>query len=226
MGNPVMSNPVLVIGNKNYSSWSLRPWILLATNGVAFDEVRVPLYQQGSKAAIQAHAPAGRMPYGKVPILHDGATTVWDSLAICEYAAERWPSMRGWPADAAQRARARSISAEMHSGFATLRGEMPMNCRRKRAPVTQGTQLQAEIDRVIEIWTSCRDAARSGTFLFGAFGIADAMYAPVVLRFTLYQVSLPSVAQAYVDAVLALPSMQEWIAEALEEADVLTQFER
>lgn len=221
-----MGNPVLVIGNKNYSSWSLRPWILLATNGIAFDEECVPLYQQGSKVAIQAHAPRGRTPYGKVPILHDGATTVWDSLAICEYAAERWPSIHGWPADVAPRAHARSISAEMHSGFTTLRGEMPMNCRRKRAPVTQGAQLQAEIDRVIEIWSSCREAARSGSFLFGAFGIADAMYAPVVLRFTLYQVALPAVAQAYVDAMLALPSMQKWIAGALEEPDVLTQFER
>ena len=152
-----MGNPVLVIGNKNYSSWSLRPWLLLKVNGIAFDEVRVPLYQQDSKVAIQAHAPAGRAPYGKVPILHDGATTVWDSLAICEYAAERWPSVHGWPADAARRAHARAISAEMHSGFATLRSEMPMNCRRTHAPVTRGPQLQAEIDRVVDIWTSCRD---------------------------------------------------------------------
>lgn len=220
-----MGNPVLVIGNKNYSSWSLRPWVLLETNGIAFDEVCVPLYQQGSKVAIQAHAPAGRTPYGKVPILRDGATIVWDSLAICEYAAERWPSVHGWPADLALRAHARSISAEMHAGFATLRSEMPMNCRRKHAPVTHGAQLQAEIDRVTEIWTSCRRAA-SGPFLFGAFGIADAMYAPVVLRFTIYQVSLPAVAQAYVDAMLALPSLQKWIAGALEEPDVLAQFER
>jgi glutathione S-transferase len=220
-----MGNPVLVIGNKNYSSWSLRPWILLSTHGIAFDEVCVPLYQQGSKVAIQAHAPAGRTPYGKVPILRDGATTVWDSLAICEYAAERWPSIHGWPADITRRAHARAISAEMHAGFATLRSEMPMNCRRERAPVTQGAQLQGEIDRVTEIWTSCRKAA-SGSFLFGAFGIADAMYAPVVLRFTIYQVSLPAVAQAYVDTMLALPSMQKWIEGALDEPDVLTQFER
>ena len=123
-----MDKPVLVIGNKNYSSWSLRPWLLLKVNDVAFDEVRVALYQQGSKVAIQSHAPAGGAPYGKVPILRDGATTVWDSLAICEYAAERWPSIRGWPVDLAQRAHARAISAEMHSGFATLRSEMPMNC--------------------------------------------------------------------------------------------------
>ncbi len=221
-----MDTPVLVIGNKNYSSWSLRPWLLLKTNDIAFDEMRVPLYQQGSKVAIQSHAPAGRAPYGKVPILRDGAITVWDSLAICEYASERWPSMRGWPAELAHRAHARAISAEMHSGFATLRNEMPMNCRRKHAPVTQGPQLRTEIDRVLEIWTGCRAAATSGPFLFGAFGIADAMYAPVVLRFSLYQVALPETARAYADAMLALPSLQEWLADARNETEVLPQFER
>lgn len=221
-----MDKPVLVIGNKNYSSWSLRPWLLLKANDIAFDEVCVPLYQQDSKVAIQSHTPAGRAPYGKVPILRDGGTTVWDSLAICEYAAERWPSIRGWPADLAQRAHARAISAEMHSGFATLRSEMPMNCRRKHAPVTQGPQLQAEIDRVLEIWTSFRAAASSGPFLFGTFGIADAMYAPVVLRLTIYQVTLPAAARSYADAMLALPSLQQWLADARSETEVLAQFER
>jgi len=221
-----MRNPVLVIGNKNYSSWSLRPWLLLKANSIAFDEVRVPLYQQGSKVAIQAHAPAGRAQYGKVPILHDGATTVWDSLAICEYAAERWSSIHGWPADPVRRAHARAISAEMHSGFATLRSEMPMNCRRERAPVTQGPQVQAEIDRVVDIWTTCRATAQAGPFLFGEFGIADAMYAPVVLRLTIYQVQLPVIAQTYADTMLALPSMQEWLAGARNETEVLEKFER
>jgi glutathione S-transferase len=216
----------LLIGNKNYSSWSLRPWLLLKANSIAFDEVRVPLYQQASKVAIHAHAPAGRAPYGKVPILHDGATTVWDSLAICEYAAEHWPSIHGWPADPVRRAHARAISAEMHSGFATLRSEMPMNCRRTHAPVTQGPQLQAEIDRVIEIWTSCLATVQSGAFLFGTFGIADAMYAPVVLRLTIYQVPLPAVAQTYAATILALPSMQEWIDDARNETEVLEKFER
>lgn len=222
-----MGNPVLVIGNKNYSSWSLRPWLLLMTNGIAFDEVRVPLYQQGSKVAIQSHAPPGRAPYGKVPILQDGSTTVWDSLAICEYAAERWPQLRGWPTFPATRAVARAISAEMHSGFGTLRSEMPMNCRRPRGAVTQGPQLQAEIDRVLEIWTSCRASNPvGGPFLFGAFGIADAMYAPVVLRLSIYAVTLPPPAQAYVDAMLALPALKDWITQAREETEVLAQFER
>ena len=221
-----MDKPVLVIGNKNYSSWSLRPWLLLKVNDVAFDEVRVALYQQGSKVAIQSHAPAGGAHYGKVPILRDGATTVWDSLAICEYAAERWPSIRGWPLDLAQRAHARAISAEMHSGFATLRSEMPMNCRRKPAPVTRGPQLQAEIDRVVDIWTGCRAAASSGPFLFGTFGIADAMYAPVVLRLTLYRVTLPAAARSYADAMLTLPSLQQWLTDARGETEVLAQFER
>ena len=222
-----MSTPALIIGNKNYSSWSLRPWLLLKANGIAFDEVRVPLYQQASKAAIQSHTPAGRARYGKVPVLHDGSITVWDSLAICEYAAERWPAICGWPHDVALRARARSISAEMHAGFGTLRSEMPMNCRRPRAPITQGPQLQAEIDRVVEIWTNCRASSPpGGPFLFGTYGIADAMYAPVVLRLSIYAVAMPPSAQAYVDAMLALPALADWVAEARNETEVLAQFER
>ena len=222
-----MDNPVLVIGNKNYSSWSLRPWLLLKTCGIAFHEIRIQLYQQHSKAAIHLHAPAGRAPYGKVPILHDGDVWVWDSLAICEYVAERWPDKAGWPKDLATRARARAISAEMHSGFGTLRSEMPMNCRRARAPVTQAAALQSEIDRVVEIWTSRRaSVAANGPFLFGEFGIADAMYAPVALRFSIYAVALPPPAHAYAETVLALPAMREWIAQARTETEVLPQFER
>jgi glutathione S-transferase len=222
-----MANPALIIGNKNYSSWSLRPWLLMKAKGIAFDEVLVPLYQQDSKVAIQAHAPDGRARYGKVPILRDGATTVWDSLAICEYVAERWPHTQCWPHDLATRAHARSISAEMHSGFGTLRSEMPMNCRRRHAPIAQAGQLQAEIDRVVEIWTSCRASKPpGGPFLFGAFTIADAMYAPVVLRFATYAVALPAAAQAYADAMVALPPVGEWIAEACTETEVLEKFER
>jgi glutathione S-transferase len=222
-----MDNPVLVIGNKNYSSWSLRPWLLLKTNGIAFHEIRIQLYQQHSKVAIHSHAPAGRVPYGKVPILHDGDIQVWDSLAICEYVAERWPAVGCWPKDRAARARARAISAEMHAGFGTLRSEMPMNCRRDPAPVIQGAALQSEIDRVVEIWTNCRaSAGATGPFLFGEFGIADAMYAPVVLRFSIYAVALPPSAQAYADTILALPALREWIAHARTETEVLPQFER
>jgi glutathione S-transferase len=216
---------VLVIGNKNYSSWSLRPWLLMKVKDVAFDEARVALYQQHSKAAIEGHAPSGRARYSKVPILRDGAITVWDSLAICEYVADRWPDRGCWPDDLAARAHARAISAEMHAGFATLRGEMPMNCRRAPGVVPRGPELQSQIDRVVEIWTTCRNAARTNAFLFGDFCIADAMYAPVVLRFWSYAVELPPEAQAYADAILALPQLQAWIAQARSETDRLPQFE-
>ena len=222
-----MAHPVLVIGNKNYSSWSLRPWLLLSAKGVAFDEVRVPLYQQQSKAAIQAHAPAGRTQYGKVPILKDGDLVVWDSLAICEYVAERFPELRCWPSNPRDRARARSISAEMHSGFRELRTQMPMNCRRTPAPVPRGAELDADIARVIEIWTQAlADHAAPGPYLFGEFGIADAMYAPVVLRFTAYAVDLPTTARGYADAILALPALRAWIADARREPEVLEHFQK
>jgi glutathione S-transferase len=222
-----MSRPVLVIGNKNYSSWSLRPWLLLEVKDIAFDEIRVPLYQQHSKAAIHAHAPAGDVQYGKVPILRDGDLTVWDSLSICEYVAELHPDARCWPDDARDRARARSISAEMHAGFRELRTRMPMNCRRVPEDVERTAELDADIARVIEIWSQARnDHAANGPYLFGEFGIADAMYAPVVLRFTGYAVDLPPVARAYADTMLALPALQAWIADARREIEVLTQFQK
>jgi glutathione S-transferase len=222
-----MARPVLVIGNKNYSSWSLRPWLLLKVKSIAFDEVRVPLYQQRSKAAIHAQAPVGRVQYGKVPILRDGDLTVWDSLSICEYVAERHPQSGCWPADARDRARARSISAEMHAGFRELRTRMPMNCRREPADVEHTVELDADVARVIEIWTQARDDhAADGPYLFGEFGIADAMYAPVVLRFAGYAVDLPPLARAYADAMLELPALQAWIADARRETEVLTQFQK
>ena len=223
-----MADPVLVIGNKNYSSWSLRPWLLMKVKGIAFDEVRVPLYQQHSKAAIESHAPAGETRYSKVPILHDGDLTVWDSLAICEYVAERWPATGCWPKDRTARATARSISAEMHSGFGALRSQMPMNCRREPAPVERNAELDAQIDRAIAIWMDALAATprTDGPFLFGDFTIADAMYAPVVLRFTIYAVTLPAAARAYADAMLALPELRTWIAEGRAETDVLVQFQK
>ena len=222
-----MANSVLIIGNKNYSSWSLRPWLLLKTKDIAFQEIRIPLYQQHSTGAIQSHAPAGRTKYRKLPIFHDGTIQVWDSLAICEYVAECWPEARCWPKERAARARARSVSAEMHAGFQTLRSEMPMNCRRAPAPVAHVPGLQLEIDRVIEIWTSCRESSNAADpFLFGDFGIADAMYAPVALRFSIYAVALPPLAQAYADAILALPALKVWIAQAQTETEALPQFER
>ena len=208
-----MAAPLLVVGNKNYSSWSLRAWLAMKVLGLPFRELRIPLYGPDSKRRLLEHSPAG-----KVPILVDGATTVWDSLAILEDLAEHHPQL--WPADAAERARARAISAEMHSGFPNLRQHMCMNIRRRLPGKGRTPEVLAEIARVVAIWSEAR-----GPFLFGAFGAADAMYAPVVLRFRTYEVELPPACRAYADAVLALPAMQAWIADAERETEVLPQFE-
>lgn len=208
-----MAAPLLVVGNKNYSSWSLRPWLAMKVLGIPFRELRIPLYGEGSREKILAYSPAG-----KVPCLVDGETHVWDSLAILEYLAERHPGL--WPADAAQRARARSIAAEMHSGFANLRNHMSMNIRKRYPGKGRTPEVLAEIRRIVEIWGECRKP-----FLFGAFSAADAMYAPVVLRFRTYAVELPPACRAYADAVLALPALQEWMHDAEREAESLPQFE-
>lgn len=213
----------LVIGNKNYSSWSLRPWLAMKVAGIAFEEERIPLYQPESKARILAHNPAG-----KVPCLVDAARgiTVWDSLAILEYLAESHPQL--WPADPAARAMARSVSAEMHSGFAQLRTHMSMNIRRSLPGRGRTPEALAEAARVMALWSDCRarhGARAGGPFLFGAFSNADAMYAPVVLRFRTYAVELPPDCRAYADAVLALPAMQAWIADAEREPESIPQFE-
>ena len=206
------SGIVLFVGNKNLSSWSLRPHLALAHTGAAFEEVVVPLDRPDTKERILAVSPSGR-----VPCLRDGDLVVWDSLAICEHVAERFPEARLWPSDAGARALARSVSAEMHSGFADLRRELPMNltARIARAP---SPAAAADIARVLAIWTDLRaKSASAGPFLFGDFTIADAMFAPVVTRFVTYGVEVPPEARAYMDAVLALPAMQRWIADAIEE---------
>ena len=195
----------LVIGNKNYSSWSLRPWIAMKVLGIAFDEVRIPLYQPGSKERILGYSKAG-----KVPILKDGDTVVWDSLAILEYLAERHPQL--WPTDRPQRAKARSISAEMHSGFAKLREHMSMNTRKRYPGKGRTPEVLADIARIDTIWSEAK-----GPFLFGAFTAADAMYAPVVLRFRTYEVEVRK--KSYMDAMLALPAMREWIEAAEREVE-------
>jgi glutathione S-transferase len=216
-------NPVLVIGNKNYSSWSLRPWLLMTVKGITFDEVRIPLYQQASRAALLAASRSG-----KVPVLRDGEILVWDSLAICEYVAERWPMLRCWPDNTGQRAHARAISAEMHAGFAILRTELPMNCRRTPAPaaVVDTAGLAQQIHRIEGIWGACPGGAVPGEFLFGEFGIADAMFAPVVLRLMIYQIPLSEPARTYSQSILALPALQAWLEGARAEREILEKFER
>ena len=216
-----MPNPVLVIGNKAYSSWSLRPWLLMRQAGISFDEVRLSLYAEGAKQNILQHSPAG-----KVPVLKDGGLTIWDSLAICEYLAERHLEKQLWPADVAARAHARAISAEMHSGFTNLRTLMPMNVRREIPGRTRTPEVAAEIARIETIWNDCRGShGAHGPFLFGAFCIADAMYAPVVSRLRTYGVALGGAAAQYAGVIHALPAMQEWIAGARAETEVNPQYE-
>lgn len=208
-----MAELTLVIGNRNYSSWSFRPWLAMRVAGLDFDEIVIPLDRPDTKARIAEHGPAGR-----VPILHHGALTVWESLAICEYAAEIAPGAALWPEDAAARAVARSVGAEMHAGFAALRQALPMNVRAERRKVMVDPPLQADIGRVAQIWRDCRDRfGAGGPFLFGRFSIADAMFAPVASRFRTYGVPLGPVEQAYCDAIHALPAMREWVAAAVAE---------
>jgi glutathione S-transferase len=214
-----MPELTLVIGNKNYSSWSLRPWLAMKHARIPFREVRIPLYQPDSKARLLEYSPAG-----KVPVLVDGAVTVWESLAILEYLADKFPRQGFWPEDAAARAHARAISAEMHAGFGELRRQMSMNVRRS-LPGRPGTpEVDADIARITWMWLTCFERY-GGPFLFGGFGAADAMYAPVAGRFATYGVVLPPRCRQYVDTVLALPAMQEWYAAARAEAEVLPQFE-
>jgi len=202
---------LLVIGNKNYSSWSLRPWLAMKVLGLAFDEKRIPLDTPGTKQEILRYSPAG-----KVPCLVDGSLAIWDSLAILEYLAERHPQL--WPADAAERARARAISAEMHSGFANLRNHMGLNVRRRYPGRGRTPEVLEEIKRIDAIWSQAK-----GPFLFGAFGAADAMYAPVVLRFRTYEVRVSN--REYAEAMLALPAMREWIEAAEREPETIPRFD-
>ena len=212
--------PKLIIGNKNYSSWSLRSWLLLRETGIEFDEHRIVLDTETAAAEIREFSAAG-----KVPVLQLDGLTVWDSLAIAETVAERWPSKRLWPADADARAHARSISAEMHAGFDVLRASMPMNCRAMGRRVALPDELTADIDRVIAIWSDCRHRY-GGDWLFGEFSIADAMYAPVVLRFRTYGINLPESANFYPQRLLQSAAMQEWLAAAESEIEVIDAEEK
>lgn len=208
----------LIIGNKAYSSWSLRPWLALKQTGQPFEETVIPLRQPDTRARIGAVSPSGT-----VPVLIDrgagGAdVVVWDSLAVCEYVAERFPAARLWPDEAHARAVARSVAAEMHAGFAPLRTHMSMNLKERLPGTGRTPEVEANIARITALWTDARARfGGGGDFLFGRFSIADAMFAPVVTRFDTYGVDLPPVARAYADAVLALPAMREWTAAARAE---------
>jgi len=213
----------LVIGNKNYSSWSMRPWLAMRASGIAFEEVFIPLYtdNKADKDRILSFSRSG-----KVPSLVDGDDTVWDSLAIIEYLAERFPDARLWPADRAARAHARSISAEMHSGFLSLRNECGMNLHRPIGAVALSADAEANVARVQEIWTECRARyGKQGPYLFGAFNGADAMYAPVVHRFRTYAIKVSPQVQAYMETMIALPAFAEWTKAGLAETLVIEKFE-
>ena len=210
-----MTTPTLVIGDKNLSSWSLRPWLALRAFGVDFEELRLPLDTPEFRARIGEFSPTGKVP----ALLHDGVA-VWESLAILEYINETFLDGRGWPRERAPRAHARAIAAEMHAGFAALRRELPLNLKRRGAPAIPGPEAARDIARVQQLWRDARARfGASGPFLFGGFGLADAMYAPVALRFVVYGVALTAEAQAYVEAITALPAVIEWRAAAETERE-------
>jgi len=203
----------LVIGNKNYSSWSLRPWIAMKVAGIPFDEILIPLYEPGSRERMLEYSPAG-----KVPILIDGDEHVWESLAILEHLAERFPDAKLWPADRRARSHARAIASEMHGGFQPLRQNCTMNLWLPVKARPQPPEVLANVARIEAMWADCRARfGQGGPFLFGAFGAADAMYAPVVARFNTYGLPVSAATRAYMDAVMALPAWREWHDAAMQE---------
>ncbi|WP_343652861.1 glutathione S-transferase family protein [Herbaspirillum sp.] len=208
--------PTLVIANKNYSSWSMRPWVAMVAFDIPFKEVRVLLDQPDTAADIARYTGSGR-----VPVLLDGDIAIWDSLSICEYLAEQFPERGLWPARTDARAIARSICAEMHSGFTGLRSAMSMDIRGRYPGQGRTPEAQADIGRVCEIWEECLSQFGHHDFLFGDFSIADAFYAPVVMRFVSYQVPLAPALQAYADRVREHPAVARWITEALAEKEIL-----
>lgn len=211
----------LYIGNKNYSSWSLRPWLLMKHFGLPFNEHMVSVAGRDYNAALKPLAGNAR-----VPSLHEEGFQVWESIAIAEFLAERHPAM--WPADARARARARSISAEMHAGFVHLRTAMPMNLKLKLKGKPPTPEVQRDIDRIVEIWQDARTqfATADGPYLFGGFTAADAMFSPIVWRFHVYNVELPPVAAAYRDIMLAHPAMIEWYEAGIRESEAHAHYDR
>jgi glutathione S-transferase len=215
-----VARPVLVVANKNYSSWSMRPWVLLTELRIAFDEVQVKL-GEGFAARIAPWSPSG-----KVPVLWVDSEPVWDSLAIAETVAELHPDRGVWPADPAARRLARSVCAEMHSGFGALRSAMPMNIRGSYPGCGMSAEVRRDIDRIVALWAQCRARhGAGGDLLFGAFSAADAFYAPVVMRFMTYAPELPDEARAYCDAVKRLASVRAWMEAGRAEPEFLAEDE-
>lgn len=217
-----MADFTLYLGNKNYSSWSLRAWLVMKQCGVPFDEEVVPLREADTRTAILRHSPSGKLPALEV----GGDLVVCESIAIAEYLAERFPTAKLWPADRTARALARAVSAEMHTGFADLRKAVPFNCRHPAKPKALTEGVQADIARMTQIWSDCRARfGADGAMLFGSFTIADAMFAPEVIRIAGTGTALPEVAKAYVDAVMALPAIVEWHTAAAAEPWLIPEFE-
>ena len=215
----------LVIGNKNYSSWSMRPWVLLRQAQIPFEEVQLKFGKDTKVIGIEKYSAAR-----KVPVLLVDGEPVWDTLAICETAAELFPDKHLWPVDARARRVARSVCAEMHSGFQGLRSKMPMNIRGSYPGKGLTPESQKDIDRIVALWSDCREkfgqmSGGSGSLLFGRFSIADAFYAPVVMRFLTYAVKLPPAAQAYCEAVQALSAVKEWCDAGRRETDFVAEDE-
>ncbi len=211
----------LVLANKNYSSWSMRGWLVMEQTGQAFDEIVVPLDRPDTAPEIDRHSPSGL-----VPVLKHGATRVWDSLAITEYLHERFPESGLWPADAGARAVARAVAAEMHSGFRALRTHMPMNIRASRPGQGRADGVEQDIRRVTAIWRDCRGGfGAAGPFLFGPWCAADAFYAPVVTRFRTYGVALDALCHAYAEAVVAHPPVARFIAAATAEPWAIPRYD-
>ncbi|MSP88321.1 MAG: glutathione S-transferase family protein [Alphaproteobacteria bacterium] len=216
-----MTDLTIVLGNKNYSSWSLRPWLALKQTGAAFKEIVIPLDQSQTRESILRHSPSGKVP----ALIHDGRT-VWESLAICEYLAELYPAAGLWPADRTARAHARAVASEMHGGFAPLRQHLPVIVRRQYPPRELPADVQENVNRMQAIWQDCRKHfGAGGPFLFGSFTNADAMYAPVVTRFHTYQIGLTEGAADYVKAMRAWPAMQEWAEAARNEPWIHSKYE-
>jgi glutathione S-transferase len=220
MGGDIMaeSGYRLLLGDKNYSSWSLRPWLAMRMFNIPFEEINVDIYNKGTRARILEHSPSG-----KVPALKTGSLTIWDTMAIIEYLAENHPDLVIWPKDREARAMARVVSAEMHSGFTDLRNEMPMDMTGSKPVDEVSKGVGHDVARITEVWRMCRETYGSaGDFLFGDFSAADAMFAPVTSRFRTYGVDLSALgddgtAQAYCDAVLSLPAIEEWTQAGREQ---------